>query len=110
MRTVPYIIWSNYLEFLSTENDNICSMTDIMPKTLSKAKMPLSAFYANILKMQEVLPVRTSYGVVQATDGSIETIDGSDYESLVNQYYYLEYYSLTGKQQKKKMIFEPGSS
>lgn len=88
---VPYIIWANFEIDLEVENE-VISMVDIIPLTLKAVGLPMTSYYQYIYDMQNVIPVRTSYGTYIDAENNIGVYgQDSDYYEILSSYYYMEY-------------------
>ncbi len=99
-RTVPYMIWANY-DLKSTDVGDIdyVNLTDLSSVVLAKGGFPLTAYQKSILNLRNYVPVRTGNGVLMCSNGTIDNYaESSQYYELINQYLYLEYSNLTGKE------------
>lgn len=106
MRTVPYVVWSNFDMDIACYTD-YASMVDLIPMVLKAAQMPLSTFYKNILELHEKLPVHTSEGKGVNRELKVSQYsEESPYYDLWSRYYYMEYNSLleTGEYLEKLFI------
>ena len=105
-RTVPYVIWSNY-DVQFEDNTEYVSMTDLVPMLLDAADMPMTTFYSFILKLHDILPVRTSNGIVMDKYGNTGIYSSdSPYYDILSKYYYLEYNSLLSDEEYFRDLFE----
>ena len=109
LRLVPYIIWSNYDVEIPDIYADYVSMVDLVPMVLDIAGLPLSTYYSHILDLHNVLPVRTSNGILMDRNGStfIYPQDSGIWSSLLEQYYYLEYNSLLSEKDYQEALFVP---
>ena len=106
LRKVPLIIWANY-ELPQVELGTM-SMNFVVPSLLQLADVTLSPYYSYILNLKKQVPVVASYGSYYDADGNLYTYDadeGSPYEALVNNYFFLEYNSL--QDARMQHLFEP---
>lgn len=106
MRTVPYVIWSNYgAEF--PEYTEYTTMTDLIPMVIKTANLPLTPFYQSMVDLHNLIPVHTSTGVVMDQLGRIAYYNPEyPYFDSLTRYYYLEYNSLKAGKEYLKDIFE----
>lgn len=107
MRTVPYVMWSNFDADFSAYFD-YSSMVDLVPMVLEASDISLSAFYSNILELHDSLPIRTRDGKAVNRDLQILQYDESnEYYDLWSRYYYLEYNSLLLTDEYLEKLFMP---
>lgn len=95
IRQVPLLIWANF-ELPQVELGTM-SMNFVVPTLLELADVRLSPYYSYILQLKEQVPVVASYGSYFDTEGNhyeYDSDDGSAYEAIVNNYFYLEYNNL----------------
>ena len=105
MRTVPYIIWTNY-DVETSIYTEYASMVDLMPMVLKLSGIPLSHFYNTILDLHEELPIRTSDGKYVDRNYSVGMYEENDkYYDCLNEYYYMEYNSLLKGKEYKESLF-----
>ena len=106
-RMVPYIIWSNYeVEF--PEYTEYVSLTDLVPMIIKIAELPLTIYHEQVLEVQSLIPIRTSYG--KYYNEKLEEVyieKGSVEEHELEQYYYMEYNSLKAGDELKTELFMP---
>ena len=108
--SVPYFVWSN-TDFDGSLFPEYTSMTDLIPILLKAAGMPLSPYYATILKLGQALPVRTSTGYWRDSLGQYGTIASSEtYSGLVNNYLCMEYNNLKKGSDYQSAWFQPQSA
>ena len=91
--TVPYVIWSNFDAEVTSYTD-YAAMTDLVPMTLRAAGLPLSAYYKSVMDLHEVLPIRTKTGKYYDRDFNSGVFGSDTDNSLLADYYYMEYNSL----------------
>ncbi|MBE6007945.1 MAG: LTA synthase family protein [Lachnospiraceae bacterium] len=106
LRKVPLVIWANF--DLGDQDLGTMSLNYVVPTLLHMAGVTLSPYYSYMLEMKESVPILSSYGVYYDKDGNIYRYnddEGSAYESLVDNYFYLEYNNL--QQLRRQELFEP---
>jgi len=105
MRTVPYVIWSNYDINYASESE-YASMQDIMPMVMYSAGIPLSVYQKKILDLHDVLPARNCFGFYMDNDGNFYTSDTLPYEEKLTQYLYSEYNGVIRGSDYLEKLFE----
>lgn len=93
LRSVPYIIWSNYkdLSDYSISASKI-SMVYLTPTILDIADVKTTPYYDYMLKLRDQVPVITSFGIYQDYTGKIYNYDEvSEHSNMLNRYFDLEY-------------------
>lgn len=106
LRSVPYVIWSNFDADLSSVYTDYASMVDLVPMVLHAAGLPLSTYYQYILDLHETVPIRTSTGLYVDRDLHIGTYEPSDkYYEQMRLYYYMEYNSLLEGEEYREELF-----
>lgn len=98
-RSVPYMIWANYkLDTAKVDFYEYVNLTDLSAVVLAMADFPLTVYQKEILELREEIPVRTANGILMSKEGIIEEFsENSMYYEMVNEYYFLEFCNLTGK-------------
>ena len=92
-RMVPYVIWSNFDLDLPEQTD-YASAVDLMAMVYRAASLPTSAYQDEILKLHDLVPIRTPNGFYRDAAGEMGSVQGSPYEQAVQTYYELEYNAL----------------
>lgn len=104
---VPFVIWANYTE-VPKEYGQLASVEDLIPMALDVAGLPISSYYATLLKVHGTLPLRNLYGMyIDANGNEGQYSPDSEYYDLLNEYYYMEYNSFGEKEEIKKELFLP---
>ena len=97
-RQVPYFIWSNrgFEDVTGNRDVDMCALT---PMALKAADMPLSAYYAQILRLSENVQALTgaSGGYINKNGVEMDIYGDTDVAELVREYYYMEYNCLMKK-------------
>lgn len=104
LRKVPLLIWANY--DLEEVDLGTMSMNYVIPTLLEIADMKLSSYYSYMLQLKEQVPILTAYGYYYDINGNIYKYDkdeSAEYESLVDDYFYLEYNNL--QKSRKQELF-----
>jgi phosphoglycerol transferase MdoB-like AlkP superfamily enzyme len=95
MRTVPYVIWSNF-EMETSDYTEYTTITDLAPMVLNIAGIPLDTYYQELIDLHNQVPIRTSMGTYVDLLGNIESYSkGSKYYDEITKYYCMEYKILT---------------
>lgn len=117
-RQVPYFIWNNYgADSVGLPGNRNVDMCALSPMALKLAGLPLSPYYAQILRLSEYTQSLTESIVVGEETGGVsryigidgavrDFYSGTDEAELVMKYFYMEYNGL----QKKETIdslFDP---
>ena len=105
-RTVPLVVWANYP--LEDVDLGTMGINFVIPTLLEIADMPLTPYYKYILDMMETVPVVTSMGRCVDREGNIFDYDPADTSvpnTLVQNYFYLEYQNLVSSQNRN--IYQP---
>lgn len=116
-RQVPYFIWRNYdteaEELSENRNIDMCALT---PWALKVAGLPLSPYYAQILRLSEKVQSLTEVIVAGENHGGLRYIDGNgiiqdiysrtDEADLVKKYFFMEYNRLL-KKERLDYLFDP---
>lgn len=104
----PLILWANYKD-VSGDLGNL-NITDVVPQLLRAADMPLSGYYAQILDLDEEMPVRGKFGICQQADGQL--LDYSTAWALsdpMRAYNYMAYTNVAGKEIDSKIFYQPAA-
>ena len=97
MRTVPYVIWSNYGADLSACPETT-TMFALTPQLLRAAGLPLPDDYQTILAMNRAWPVFTATGLCMDKSGKVTLYDANDPQyDLIRRYLSIEYRQATEK-------------
>ena len=107
-RTVPLLVWANY--DLGDIELGTMSMNYVVPTLLDIANVQLSPYYSYILQVKEQVPILSAYGSYYDNDGTLfkyDTDTGMPYESLVDNYFFLEYENL--QTERNQNLFQPYS-
>ena len=93
LRSVPYIIWSNYIDLDSYDMPaDRMSMIYLAPTILDIANVKTTAYYDYLLNLRNEVPVITSTGIYQSADGNIYHYDEmTDYTDILDTYFNLDY-------------------
>lgn len=98
-RAVPYVIWANYDLDPPAEEQALLSMTDLVPRLLAYAHMPLTPYYQQILKVRDSLPVRLQNGLCMDNAGVVRSYIAEDpLFDEYTQYLYMEYNGITASE------------
>ena len=81
-------------------------MVDLIPLMLQSAGLPLSPYYAHILRLNEAIPIRLRNGIYQDQSGIIgEYASGAEQDTLLTQYYSMEYNALHHDADYRRELF-----
>ena len=105
-RKVPFVLWSNHEAISLPDHIENASMVDLIPLMLQSAGLPLSPYYAHILRLNEAIPIRLRNGIYQDASGIIdEYASGAEQEPLLTQYYSMEYNALRHDVDYRRELF-----
>lgn len=108
-KLVPYIIWNNFGAQLPQDSKYV-TLTDLVPMIVEAAELPVTTYYKHILELQQQVPIRTSDG--KFFDKELNELlieDDSKKANLLEQYYFMEYNSLSADSDYIELIFMPFS-
>ena len=104
----PLILWANYKD-VSADLGNI-NITDVVPQLLRAADMPLSGYYAQILALDEEMPVRGKFGVCQQADGQLLDYNAAwALSDRMRDYNYMAYTNVADKEIGSKTFYQPAT-
>lgn len=105
-RKVPFVLWSNHEDISLPDHVDNASMVDLIPLMLQSAGLPLSPYYAHILRLNEEIPVRLRNGIYQDKSGIVgEYGSGAEQDVLLAQYYGMEYNALRHDVDYRRELF-----
>lgn len=99
LRKTPYLIWANY-DWQPAELGDI-SLNYLLPSALEAAGVPVTPYLQYLLEMRQQFPILTSYGCYYTVDGQRVEYDSPERSQTVQDYFYLEYNSLTAAGSKR---------
>ena len=117
-RQVPYFIWNNYgANSKGLPENRIVDMCALSPMALKQAGLPLSPYYAQILRLSDhtqsltetIVPGEETGGISKyiRIDGSMQDFySGTAEAELVRKYYFMEYNQLQ-KKERIDSLFDP---
>ncbi len=108
-RKIPFLIWgNNAFGKINEEKNQLLSMTDLVPRMLDTAGMPLSPYYNCLLELSRSVPVRNGGGNYITAGGTEDVLDPSDklFEEI-SLPLYIEYAELTGEIGELDCLFDP---
>ena len=71
------------------------------------AGVPLSRYYEQILAVQEKLPVHLDNCYLDREDNYYQSIEGTEAEAVLQDYYYMEYNNLLDPPKRIQQLFVP---
>lgn len=101
LRKCPLLIWANYP--LETRDLGTISMNYVVPTLLEIAGVQLSPYYSYILDLKEQVPILSAYGKYYDAQGqsySYGSDEGAAYQTLVDDYFRLEYHNIESSQNR----------
>lgn len=106
LRSTPYVIWANY-DLGETELPEFMGLPYVPSVLLKLSGAKLTPYYRYMAEeMLPQVPVLTAYAQYQDRDGVYYTYgEESPHTELLNNYFYMEYNTLTGKGGQAEGLF-----
>lgn len=109
LRSTPFFIWANdAFGPIETADNVVLSVTDLVPRVLDIAGLPLSPYYQYLLDLSETIPLRLANGWHRTADGETGWFSEDDGQyGLLSPYYFMEYNNLQKPSDRFQALFDP---